>query len=109
MELKSFYFYCLIFFVLLLVAFATINPTTKPIAMVSGISIIWGIPIFQKKSRKVTGWIFWTSMIRNRTIKANTAINFGLIINLLYQLSLLNRRRGAMWRSERAPLFRIES
>jgi hypothetical protein len=74
------------------------NPTTKPIAMVSGISIIWDMPTFQKKSRKVTGWIFWISMIRNRVIKTNTTINFGLIINPLSQDSPLNGRKRATGR-----------
>jgi hypothetical protein len=68
-------------FVWLPVTFATMKPATKPIAMVSGISIIWDMPTFQKKSRKVTGWIFWMSMTRNRAIRTSTTINLALIIN----------------------------
>jgi len=71
------------------VTFETKNPTTKPIAMASGISMIWDMPTFQKKSRKVTTWVFWISMISNKAIKTNTMINFGLIINPLSQPSPL--------------------
>jgi competence transcription factor ComK len=72
------------------VTFETTKPTTKPIIMVSGISMIWDMPTFQKNNRNVTTWVFWISMIRNKAIKTNTPINFGLIINPLSQYSPLS-------------------
>jgi hypothetical protein len=79
------------------------NPTTKPSAMMSGIRIIWDIPAFQKKSRNVTTWVFWISMIRNKTIKTNTAISFGLIINPLSQDFSLNGIKKPQEEGAEAP------
>lgn len=71
------------------ITFETMNPTTKPIAMISGISMIWDIPNFQKNRRKVTTWVFWISMITKRAIKTTIIMVFVFIILHLSHYSFL--------------------